>query len=222
MTAIPPGRSGARRRSALLPLAAGLLLALPAAGPAAAQRAIDESPELRRMIQQLRPTTRGIRMPSEAPPASVAAVTAPVAATPAAPSPRPAPAPRMAAAATPTPHAELPSASLLVRFAHGSAVLTPEAERGLTILGRALTSEELGSYRFRIEGHTDTVGDAASNQALSERRAAAVQGFLIGRFGVDPARLEAIGLGESQPEVATPDETAEPRNRRVRVVNLNG
>jgi len=209
-----------RHRVAFATLAL-LLWALSLANPAMAQRAMDESPELRRMIQQLKPSTRGIRLPTEAAPAPAAAPAAPVATLPVAQ--RPIPAPR---ATQPIPTAEsrgeggVGQTSLLVRFASGSAELTAEAERGLTLLGQALASNDLAAYRFRLEGHTDTVGDASLNQALSERRAAAVRAFLTSRFGVDPARLEAIGLGESQPEFATPDETAEPRNRRVRVVNL--
>ena len=112
--------------------------------------------------------------------------------------------------------------SLTVTFASGSAGLGPEAGRVLDNLGRALGSARLASYRFRVEGHTDTVGPAAMNQVLSERRAAAVRDFLIRRHGVDPARIEAVGLGETQLLVATQDETAEPRNRRVQVVNLGG
>lgn len=227
MAAFPPGRFGAAHVT--FSMLVGLLAAASFASPAMAQRAMDESPELRRMIQQLKPSTRGIRLPAETAPvgAPVAApVASPVATPIAATTPvaaRPAMAPRPAAPAAATAAPDVPSAgqtSLLVRFASGSAELTPEAERGLTILGRALASSELAAYRFRIEGHTDTVGDAALNQALSERRAAAVRGFLTSRFGVDAARLEAVGLGESQPDVTTPDETAEPRNRRVRVVNL--
>jgi outer membrane protein OmpA-like peptidoglycan-associated protein len=115
-----------------------------------------------------------------------------------------------------------PSVSLTVTFPTGSATLTPHAEQVLAPLGRALSSAELAPFRFRIEGHTDTVGDAAANQVLSGRRAAAVRQHLIERYGVVGSRLEAVGLGELRPAVATPDNTAEPRNRRVQVVNLDG
>lgn len=111
--------------------------------------------------------------------------------------------------------------SLAVFFPTGSATLTPAAERELAPLGRALNAPQLASFRFRIEGHTDSVGDAASNQMLSERRAAAVREYLVRRWGVSPERLQAIGLGESQLLVPTPDETPNPRNRRVQVVNLD-
>ena len=64
--------------------------------------------------------------------------------------------------------------------------------------------------------------NAASNQALSERRAAAVRNFLMQRYNVDAARLTAVGMGESQPLVPTGDEVAQPRNRRVQIVNVGG
>ena len=89
-------------------------------------------------------------------------------------------------------------------------------------LGKALTHPDLAGSRFRIEGHTDTVGTRPYNQALSERRAGAVVEYLSRHFGVQPARLQAIGMGEDGLLVATPDQTPEPRNRRVHVVNLDG
>jgi OOP family OmpA-OmpF porin len=113
-----------------------------------------------------------------------------------------------------------PSVNLTVTFATGSAELTPQAVRTLDELGRALASSDLSGFRFRVEGHTDTVGSAAANQALSERRAATVVRFLMGKYGIPPNRLEAIGMGEAAPMVPTGDEVPEPRNRRVQVVNL--
>ena len=75
---------------------------------------------------------------------------------------------------------------------------------------------------MRIEGHTDTTGDDQTNLALSQRRAAAVVDYLASRYGVDRARLIAVGMGKGGLAVPTPDQTAEPRNRRVVVINLDG
>jgi outer membrane protein OmpA-like peptidoglycan-associated protein len=112
------------------------------------------------------------------------------------------------------------SLDLSVEFGTGSAKLTPSAERVLSRLGQALTSPRLAGDRFRIEGHTDTVGDPATNQALSEQRAASVVDFLEKKFGVEAARLESVGLGEKDLAVPTAPQTPEPRNRRVHIVNL--
>jgi len=115
---------------------------------------------------------------------------------------------------------DAPSASITVTFASGSAILTPDAERALAPLGRALSSQDLAGYRFRIEGHTDNVGTAGLNQALSEQRAASVREYLIMKFGVAPDRLVAVGLGDTQLLVPTPPQTSNAQNRRVQVVNI--
>ena len=113
-----------------------------------------------------------------------------------------------------------PSVSLNVEFATGSARLTGAARATLGQLGAALANPALAGSRFRLEGHTDTVGTAAYNLALSQRRADAVAAYLETRFGVAPARLLAVGVGERGLLVPTPPQTPEARNRRVLVVNL--
>ena len=109
---------------------------------------------------------------------------------------------------------------LSVEFPSGSASLTPSVKTTLSRLGQALASPKLAAYKFRIEGHTDTVGDAAINQTLSENRANSVVAFLTSSFGIDAARLQAVGMGEKDLAVPTPPQTAEARNRRVHIVNL--
>jgi outer membrane protein OmpA-like peptidoglycan-associated protein len=110
--------------------------------------------------------------------------------------------------------------NLTVNFASGSADLTPEARQSLDELGRALSSSVLANYRFRVEGHTDTVGSRSFNRTLSERRAEAVVAYIASKFGVAASRMQAIGMGEDGLLVQTPDQTDEPRNRRVQVLNL--
>lgn len=180
------------------------------------------NPSTDQIINSLRPTggmmggTRGIRpvTPTAPPPASEAA---PVS-TGTARVTRPA-APRVAS--TPAPASDAaPAVNLSVQFATNSAELTPAAMTTLTALGQALSSNTLGAYRFRIEGHTDTVGAPDANKTLSERRAQAVVTFLASRFHIDPVRLDAVGMGEDGLLVQTPPNTAESRNRRVQVINL--
>ena len=112
------------------------------------------------------------------------------------------------------------SAALEVNFFSGSADLTPAARSSLESLGRALRSAEFSTARFRIEGYTDNVGTPDENRALSQQRAEAVVRYLTIRFNVEPARLEAAGMGQDHPLVETPPQTPEPRNRRVQVVKL--
>jgi len=208
----------------ILPLAAAAFLAgAVAASPAMAQA----NPSADELIKLLKPTgaigsgTRGIR-PAGGPapaPAPVATAPAPVAATPAH-VPASAPArPAVTATAAPAP-AAAPSANLQVQFATDSAELTPQARATLDQLGRALSSADLAAYRFRIEGHTDTVGSAEHNMALSSRRADAVVEYLASTYHVARERMQAVGMGEQDLAVQTGQGVSEPRNRRVQVVNL--
>jgi OOP family OmpA-OmpF porin len=66
-----------------------------------------------------------------------------------------------------------------------------------------------------VEGHTDSTGADAYNQALSERRANAVLKYLVDA-GVPAARLSARGFGESEP--VADNDTAEGRAQNRRVV----
>ena len=184
-----------------LPLAAALLalLAVPAGAQAPAQDPLADS-----IVRNL---TRGIRIPG------ADTVTAPV--TPVTPAD-----PRSPVQAATTAPPDRPAVSLMVTFATGSATLTPQAEAVLASLARAFAAPELAASRFRIEGHTDTVGSDRLNQTLSERRAEAVRDHLVRRHGIATARLETMGFGETSLLVPTPDATAEPRNRRVQVINL--
>jgi OmpA-OmpF porin, OOP family len=117
-------------------------------------------------------------------------------------------------------NANLPSASLFVQFSTGSSGLTPQGAAVLDELGKALASNALASYRFRVEGHTDTVGAKDYNRALSERRAAVVVAYINRKFGIDESRMVAVGLGSEQLLVQTGDQTPEARNRRVKIVNI--
>jgi OmpA-OmpF porin, OOP family len=202
----------------------GTAMAMPALWPAAAQA---QTPD--EIISALRPPsgsgpTRGIRPvgPTAAPPADEPAPSAgPPAYAPAASRPAGTASSRHAPRLPERQSAEpAGTVNLVVNFATGSAQLTPQATRTLDALGRALSSRSLADYRFRIEGHTDSVGGRDLNLALSQRRAAAVAEYVSRHYGVDPSRLEVVGVGPDQPLVPTPDGVAEPRNRRVQVVNL--
>ncbi len=116
--------------------------------------------------------------------------------------------------------AKAPAVSMTVQFATGSAELTPQAVQTLTSLGQALSNPTLANYRFRIEGHTDTVGSPAANQQLSQRRAEAVVDYLASNFHIDRSRVQAIGMGQDGLMIQTPPQTPEARNRRVQVVNI--
>lgn len=157
----------------------------------------------------LKGPTRGI-IPAQANPS--AAATLPPAKAAAAP-------PAANSAANPCP-AGSGVCALYIEFETGSASLTTSAVTALDNLGKALASLQASGFRFRVEGHTDTVGSEEFNHALSEQRADTVTTYLARHFSIDRSHLQPVGMGKDHPLVPTPDQTAEPRNRRVQLVNL--
>jgi outer membrane protein OmpA-like peptidoglycan-associated protein len=113
-----------------------------------------------------------------------------------------------------------PSIDLAIPFNSGAATVAQEGAGIVAALGHALASPELAADHFKIEGHADTVGAASANLALSQRRAENVVAALTQRYGIAADRLSAVGVGSDRLVVPTPDQTAEPRNRVVRVINL--
>jgi len=71
-------------------------------------------------------------------------------------------------------------------------------------------------YQVEVIGFTDTLGDLASNQALSVSRAVAIRAALV-RDGVDRGAISVAGRGKLDLLVPTPDHVAEPGNRRVEI-----
>jgi len=99
-----------------------------------------------------------------------------------------------------------------ITFETASARLTVESRELLDSVARILA--RYPSVKLLVEGHTDDSGDAAINLRLSEQRARACTTYLAGK-GIDPARMQAVGFGETQPLV--PNDTAEARERNRRV-----
>jgi outer membrane protein OmpA-like peptidoglycan-associated protein len=107
------------------------------------------------------------------------------------------------------------SINIEVYFDFDSAALKPKAIEQLKPLGEALSSDDLGSGRYLIMGHTDAKGSAAYNQTLSEQRAASLRKYLVQRFPLQPDALVSIGLGETQ--LKRPAEPNAGINRRVEI-----
>jgi OmpA-OmpF porin, OOP family len=105
-----------------------------------------------------------------------------------------------------------------IYFDTGSDRIRPESAPTLKEIAAMLREHQ--ELRLRVEGHTDNVGAAATNLALSTRRAEAVKAYLATVMQVDGSRLEASGLGSTKP--AMPNTTPEGRqtNRRVELVKL--
>ncbi|HLY56122.1 MAG TPA: OmpA family protein [Stellaceae bacterium] len=73
------------------------------------------------------------------------------------------------------------------------------------------------TVQITVTGHTDTVGTAAYNQGLSERRAAAVKTQLV-TDGVSASEITTVGVGKNGLLVPTADGVREPQNRRAEIV----
>ena len=99
-----------------------------------------------------------------------------------------------------------------ILFATDSDRLRPESTPALSEILTALNDH--ADLKILIEGHTDNVGDDAHNQALSERRAQAVAGYLV-QQGIASARLSAAGKGESTPSADNATAEGRQQNRRV-------
>ena len=104
-----------------------------------------------------------------------------------------------------------------INFATNSAAISPEEASDLLALGQALSAfiEENPDELFLIEGHTDAVGRAGYNLALSDRRAESVALALTEYFGVPPENMVVQGYGEAH--LLVPTEEAERANRRATV-----
>lgn len=102
--------------------------------------------------------------------------------------------------------------ALPVQFAFNSADLLPAARRQLDALAQGIKLLP-ASRAVLIEGHTDAAGSQVYNEQLSLRRAQSVRRYLVAQYGLEPARLRAVGLGEYDP-LPGRDPHA-PQNRRV-------
>ena len=72
-----------------------------------------------------------------------------------------------------------------------------------------------------IEGHTDSIGTDKYNQALSERRAAAVKAYLLKQGVVDSQKIKSVGYGESRPIADNKTKQGRFENRRVEILILS-
>jgi outer membrane protein OmpA-like peptidoglycan-associated protein len=105
------------------------------------------------------------------------------------------------------------SFGFLIHFAYDSAEILAESRSYLDSVGTMLRLPEAQGKKLKIVGHTDARGSEPYNQALSERRAAAVRSYLKAEFGVAADQLEIMGEGETAPVAGSDPNAAE--NRRV-------
>ncbi len=106
---------------------------------------------------------------------------------------------------------------LTVYFETESADLTPEAVAAIEAWVQLLALVDGGTGSLSIAGHTDATGDERFNEALSSRRARAVNRALSS-LDISSSRTTVVGMGSSEPAAPGESESVRARNRRVHVV----
>ena len=103
----------------------------------------------------------------------------------------------------------------VVQFASGSATIDPASTALIETLAKAITA--CAGTHVEVAGHTDTTGNTAANQALSEARAKSVADAMAAH-GVPSDRLTAKGYGSTKPVMAGTSRPANAANRRIEFV----
>lgn len=107
------------------------------------------------------------------------------------------------------------SISFILYYEEGSTVVVPESRETLLELFAEVAKRQ--AVEVQVTGHTDTVGSEAYNDRLSNERAKAIKDSLI-KQGLKASFVRAVGRGERELLIPTPDNVREPRNRRVQVI----
>jgi outer membrane protein OmpA-like peptidoglycan-associated protein len=105
-----------------------------------------------------------------------------------------------------------------INFDTASSVTKPESEPAIDEIAKLLTNNP--TLKVYIVGHTDMVGDAASNVRLSQARAQSVITALVSKHGIAAARLIAFGNGPYAPVASNKTDDGRAKNRRVELVEI--
>ncbi|MFZ1291285.1 MAG: OmpA family protein, partial [Melioribacteraceae bacterium] len=105
-----------------------------------------------------------------------------------------------------------------ILFDVNSDKLKPESLPTIKEIANVL--KENPTVKVKIIGHTDSDGDDASNMDLSKRRSESVKIELINFFGIEAARLETEGKGETEPIAQNDSSINKAKNRRVEFIKL--
>ena len=104
--------------------------------------------------------------------------------------------------------------TLYINFETGKSSIKSESQNIVDELYKMLS--ENARLKIIIEGHTDNVGNKASNQTLSEQRAASVKQALV-KKGISADRIKAVGYGQDKPITDNKTEDGKAKNRRVEI-----
>lgn len=102
-----------------------------------------------------------------------------------------------------------------ITFDVGKSTIKPESMGEINRIVQLMT--ENPDLKFSVEGHTDSTGNAASNQTLSEQRSQAIVAKLV-ELGIAQDRLTAVGKGQNSPIADNNTDEGRAKNRRVEFV----
>jgi len=105
-----------------------------------------------------------------------------------------------------------------IHFDFDKATIQPQAVS--LVADIAVTLKNNPSWRLRIVGHTDSIGEPSYNLRLSAERAASVKADLV-RRGISADRLETAGVGESDPKASNKTLQGRALNRRVELIRTD-
>lgn len=108
----------------------------------------------------------------------------------------------------------------IINFATGSAAIPADNKAILQKAAEVLKNAPAGTI-IEVGGHTDNVGNAASNQKLSEQRANAVKNELAS-LGVKAENLTAKGYGDTKPKADNKTDSGRFQNRRIEYTLTSG
>ena len=104
-----------------------------------------------------------------------------------------------------------------ITFDVGKSTIKPESMGEINRIVQLMT--ENPDLKFSVEGHTDSTGNAASNQTLSEQRSKAIVDKLV-ELGIAKERLAAVGKGQNNPIADNSTDEGRAKNRRVEFVKM--
>lgn len=103
-----------------------------------------------------------------------------------------------------------------IYFDTGKAIIKPESKQTITEIAKLLNAQP--TLKLHVVGHTDNVGNLASNMMFSKQRAEAVVNSLVNDHHIAAARLIANGVGPLAPVASNAAEDGRAKNRRVELV----
>lgn len=104
--------------------------------------------------------------------------------------------------------------ALYINFETGKSAIRSDSQSIIDELYKMLNGNP--GLKITVEGHTDNVGNAASNKTLSEKRAESVKAALVGK-GVSADRIKTAGYGQERPVADNGTDDGKAKNRRVEI-----